>query len=186
MSSPKKRQPRALSRSSSRLHDGRWGPTTRRATEWIRPIQIHPRVRAAVSEDVSRRGSNIVSSLPKPSLQLQALVEHFDAECRQRSRLGLVVVDTSNHQLDQHASKCVSSFVVSRKLGLHPVVYYAGSKSCEAIQVADLMAAIRRRAVEGDANMLAVASQMAVIGPSGAVVPTFAGRAFSSQIDLFS
>ena len=119
-------------------------------------------------------------------LQLQALVEHFDAECRQRSRLGLVVVDTSNHQLDQHASKCVSSFVVSRKLGLHPVVYYAGSKSCEAIQVADLMAAIRRRAVEGDANMLAVASQMAVIGPSGAVVPTFAGRAFSSQIDLFS
>ena len=82
MSSPKKRQPRALSRSSSRLHDGRWGPTTRRATEWIRPIQIHPRVRAAVSEDVSRRGSNIVSSLPKPS---------FDPTLRPRNmaQLGL-------------------------------------------------------------------------------------------------
>lgn len=124
----------------------------------------------------------LTTSMP---LQLQALVEHFDAECRQQSRLGLVVVDTSNHQLDQHASKCVSSFVVSRKLGLHPVVYYAGSKSCEAIQVADLFAAIRRRAIEGDTSMAAVASRIAGIRPSASIATTFSGRTFANEIDLF-
>lgn len=118
-------------------------------------------------------------------LQLQALVEHFDAECRQHGRLGLVVVDTSSHQLDQHASKCVSSFVVSRKLGLHPVVYYAGSKSCEAIQVADLFAAIRRRSIEGDPSMVPLAARIAAIRSSASTVTTFAGRMFSNQIDLF-
>jgi len=53
-------------------------------------------------------------------LQLQTLVEHFDAECRSLGRTGMVVADWSSHHHDQHASQCVASFAASRKLAIHP------------------------------------------------------------------
>lgn len=86
-------------------------------------------------------------------LQLQALVEHFAVECRVLRETGLIVSDWSNYRLDAHASQCVASFVSSRRLPLHPSVYYANSLSSHAIQVADLVAAVRRRSLEGDTNL---------------------------------
>ena len=86
-------------------------------------------------------------------LQLQALVEHFDAECQALGRMGMVVADWSSHQHDQHASRCIASFVASRGLMFHPGVYYASSHSNEGVQAADIIAGVRRRAVEGDANL---------------------------------
>lgn len=86
-------------------------------------------------------------------LQLQCLVEHFDVECRDRERVGMVVSDWSNHRLDQHASSCVASFAASKKLAIHPGVYYASSYANEGIQVADLIAAVQRRVAEGDKDL---------------------------------
>ena len=58
-------------------------------------------------------------------LQLQVLVEHFAAECTAMRETGLIVSDWSCHRLDAHASRCVASFVITRRLPLHPSVYYA-------------------------------------------------------------
>ena len=85
-------------------------------------------------------------------LQFQALVEHFAVECSQHDETGVIVSDWSNHSLDAHASVCVATFVISRRLPLRPSVYYANSRSSHAIQVADLVSGIRRRAQEGDTN----------------------------------
>lgn len=83
-------------------------------------------------------------------LQLQVLVEHFEVECRFHDETGMIVADWSSHHADQHASNCVASFVASRKLNIHPSVYYASSLATPAIQVADLLAGVRRRLAEGD------------------------------------
>ncbi len=112
-------------------------------------------------------------------LQLQYLVEHFDAECRNMGTMGMVVADWSSHQYDQHASQCVASFVASRKLTVHPCVYYASSHSCEGIQVADLIAAVRRRTVEGDQRFKSVQSTMGTRATA-----TVTGRAFRNWIDV--
>lgn len=78
-------------------------------------------------------------------LQLQALVEHFAVECDQHRETGLIVSDWSSRHLDAHASKCVGSFITTRRLRLHPSVYYANSLTTQAIQIADLIAGVRRR-----------------------------------------
>jgi hypothetical protein len=54
-------------------------------------------------------------------LQLQALVEHLAVECEALDRVGMTVADWSTHQHDQHVSQCVSSFVNSKRLNVHPV-----------------------------------------------------------------
>lgn len=120
-------------------------------------------------------------------LQLQALVEHFEVECRHNNETGLIVADWSSHQADNHASACVASYVASRKLQIHPSVYYASSLTTEAIQVADLVAGIRRRVLEGDANLAQVDTAMAktrtISNPTA--LRTYKGRLYENQIRLF-
>jgi hypothetical protein len=112
-------------------------------------------------------------------LQLQCLVEHFDAECKALGAVGMIVSDWSSHQYDQHASTCVASFVASKHLNVHPAVYYASSHANEAIQVADLIAAIRRRSAEGDANMVRLESTIQALHPPLAFVRTTLGHTYS-------
>ena len=94
-------------------------------------------------------------------LQLQILVEHFAVECQCLNSTGGVVADWSSHLQDQHASKCVASFVASRDLQLHPWVYYASSHATEVIQVADLISGVRRRVAEGDRNLATIERKFA-------------------------
>ena len=69
-------------------------------------------------------------------LQIQGLVEHFSVECATRHETGFIVSDWSNQDLDAHASSSVGSFVISRRLPLHPTIYYANSLNSHPIQVA--------------------------------------------------
>lgn len=118
-------------------------------------------------------------------LELQALVEHFDAECQTLGRMGMVVADWSSHQHDQHASQCVASFVASRGLSVHPGAYYASSHSNEGIQAADVVAGVRRRAVEGDANLSQLDQDLAAVQGCANVGATTKGRAFQNWITIF-
>ena len=120
-------------------------------------------------------------------LQLQALVEHFAVECAARDETGLIVSDWSSHDLDAHASKQVASFVSARLLPLHPSVYYANSLSSHPIQVADLVAGIRRRTIEGDTNLRPLDAELAAIRalPADTKLTTHAGRPYTNRITLF-
>jgi len=120
-------------------------------------------------------------------LQLQALVEHFAVECAHHGETGMIVADWSSHHADNHASACVASFVASRRLQIHPSVYYASSLTTEAIQVADLVAGIRRRVIEGDANLGALDRSISGTRtlPSATNLRTHKGRAYANQIRLF-
>lgn len=118
-------------------------------------------------------------------LQLQALVEHFAVECDQHRETGMIVSDWSNHSLDAHASVCVRTFVISRRLPLHPSIYYANSRTSHAIQVADLISGIRRRSVEGDRNLQQVDADLATIRTLPRTAPTtHTGRAYTNRIQL--
>ena len=119
-------------------------------------------------------------------LQVQALVEHFSVECAAHSETGLIVSDWSNHSLDAHISQCVASFVISRRLPVHPCVYYASSLGSHAIQVADLIAGIRRRVLEGDTNLGSLDGALAVIGtlPRSTAATTHQGRPYTNRITL--
>lgn len=120
-------------------------------------------------------------------LQLQALVEHFAVECAEHQETGVIVSDWSNHRLDAHASRCVATFVLSRCLPMHPSVYYANSQSSHAIQIADLVAGIRRRSMERDANLQPIDDIFAGIRTlsSNAAARTHSGRPFANRIPLF-
>ena len=120
-------------------------------------------------------------------LQLQALVEHFAVECAEYRATGLIVSDWSNHHSDAHASKCVGSFITSRRLPLHPSVYYANSLTTQAIQVADLIAGVRRRVVEGDGRLAMLNHRMAATRtlPDRPGLITDRGRGYTNQIELF-
>jgi len=120
-------------------------------------------------------------------LQLQVLVEHFAVECAEHRDTGLIVSDWSNHHDDAHASKCVGSFVTSRRLRLHPSVYYANSLTTQAIQVADLIAGVRRRVVEGDGRLTAISRRMTATRtvPDRPGLITSRGHRYTNQITLF-
>lgn len=118
-------------------------------------------------------------------LQMQCIVEHFDAECRVLGASGIVVADWSSHQHDQHASRCVASFVASRHLNVHPCVYYASSHTNEGIQVADLIAGVRRRAEEGDGNLRAFDHRLSSVTSTSGVGRTVKGREFANWITMF-
>ena len=120
-------------------------------------------------------------------LLLQGLVEHFAVECAYRNETGLVVSDWSSHHLDAHASGCVASFVASRRLPLHPSVYYANSLTTQAIQVADLVAGITRRVVEGDTRFHTVGQNLAKVRTlaDGTAATTHTGRSYTNWISLF-
>ena len=119
-------------------------------------------------------------------LQFQVLVEHFSVECRVRNETGLIVSDWSNHALDAHASQCVATFVISRHLPMHPSIYYANSKTSHAIQIADLVAGIRRRAMEGDTNLQPIDDDLAAIRilPDPSPTRTHTGRPYNNRIPL--
>lgn len=139
----------------------------------------------SVSIDKRRLNHPMSLSTTLP-LQLQVLVEHFAAECTAMRATGVIVSDWSSHRLDAHASRCVASFVITRRLPLHPSVYYANSLTSHAIQVADLVAGVRRRAVEGDMNMPSLDSSLAAIRALAvrAMVTTHTGRPYTNRIPL--
>ncbi|HVE47893.1 MAG TPA: DUF3800 domain-containing protein [Acidimicrobiales bacterium] len=118
-------------------------------------------------------------------LQLQCLVEHFDTECRALGRTGMVVADWSSHHHDSHASQCVASFAASQGLTVHPCVYYASSHSSEGIQAADLIAAVRRRAAEGDIQLTALDQRLAAVRVASPTGLTVRGRTFANWITVF-
>lgn len=120
-------------------------------------------------------------------LLLQRLVEHFAVECIQRDEVGLVVSDSSSHHLDAHASLCVASFVASLRLPLHPGVYFANSLATQPIQIADLVAAVRRRVLEGDTRLSNLDGNLESIrAVSGTTVATtHTGRRYTNYISLF-
>jgi hypothetical protein len=124
----------------------------------------------------------LATSMP---LQLQILAEHFAAECQALGRTGMLISDWSGHQHDQHASQCVASFVASCRLPLHPAVYYGSSHSVEGIQVADLIAGIRRRASEGDANLQNLDARLAGIQTVQVTGRTCRGRPYANRISVF-
>lgn len=120
-------------------------------------------------------------------LQLQVLIGHFTYECEGEGSTGMIVSDWSEQGLDSHANKCVVSFVVSRRLNHHPGVYYTDSAASHAIQVADLIAGVCRRAVEGDVDMQSLDSRFASVRSSSAEMYgiTQMGRPYENRISLF-
>jgi hypothetical protein len=99
--------------------------------------------------------------------------------------MGMIVADWSGHQYDQHASRCVASFVASGSLALHPAVYYGSSHSIEGIQVADLIAGVRRRSAEGDANLVGLDLNLSSARPAAGVGQTSKGRPYTNWITVF-
>ena len=102
----------------------------------------------------------VKASLP---MQMQRLVEHFAVECAHHDEIGLVVMDRSDSRLDAHTSHCVASYVISHGLALHPVVHYVDSMTSGPTQAADLISAIRRRAIEGIPDMQALDKAVAAL-----------------------
>lgn len=158
----------------------------RLAFEIIRILSVMGVTTYAATIDKSRmhHQMNLHQTMP---LQMQCLIEHFEAECRGLGSTGIVVADWSAHHLDHNASRGVASFVASRGLSLHPSVYYASSEATQAVQVADLVAGIRRRVAEGDLALAAVDQQFqGVHALAPASIPaTFRGRTFSNHIRVF-
>ncbi len=120
-------------------------------------------------------------------LQLQVLIGHFTQECESEGGLGMIVSDWSEQGLDSHANRCVASFVVTRRLNHHPGIYYTDSATSNAIQIADLIAGIRRRSVEGEAEMQNLDNSLAAIRSVSASVQgiTPVGRRYENRISLF-
>jgi hypothetical protein len=156
------------------------------ATELVRIVDSLHGTIYSVSIDKSKMVHPMTLAQTTP-LQLQVLIEHFELECRHLGETGMIVADWSSHHADQHASSCVASFVASRKLNLHPSVYYASSHATEAIQVADLIAGVRRRQVEGDLALSGLAAQMddTCALPAGLGLRSFKGYPFRNRIQLF-
>lgn len=184
---PQRGQPQAWEvKSADIVKPNPWKRSKNRAfvQEAIRLIQIMggTMFSATIVKGNMNHPLTLATTMP---LQMQALVEHFDAECRTLDRTGMVVADWSSHHHDQHASRCVASFAASRRLAIHPCVYYVSSHSNEAIQVADLVAAVRRRVAEGDQQLAPVDLQLASIRRTVCPSLTVQGRRFTNWITLF-
>ena len=139
---------------------------------------------AAIEKAKMNHAMTLSQTMP---LQLQVLVEHFEVECRFHNETGMVVADWSSHHADQHASNCVASFVGSRRLNLHPSVYYASSLVTAPIQIADLIAGTRRRLAEGDTSLADLDRHMEQTRsvPNGRAPTTISGRPYRTKIQLF-
>ncbi len=137
----------------------------------------HPQGQHAASDDAQDHRPVAASGL----------VEHFAVECKTQQATGIVVSDWSNHQLDEHASRCVASYAASYRLNIHPGVYYASSHTAQAIQAADLIAGIRRRVLEGDQRLAAVERRLSSLSAivDGSAYRTHAWRTYTNQILLF-
>lgn len=116
-------------------------------------------------------------------LLMQALVEHFAVECRSTAATGIIVMDRSSHGLDTHASHSVASYAAAQRLPVHPTVYYADSATSSAIQVADIITGVRRRAIEGDSVMQTLDNDLARFRPTAlARRRTHGGRRWRNRI----
>ena len=119
-------------------------------------------------------------------LQIQALIEHFAVECTQHLSVGAIIMDRSNHTIDAHASHCAASFIVSLGLPLHPTVYYADSVTSHPVQIADLIAGVRRRVLEGDTALHSLDSSFGALRPDASSWPlTHTGRRWTNRVTLF-
>ena len=156
------------------------------ATELVRIVSRLGGTAYSVTIDKSKMIHQMTLAQTTP-LMLQALIEHFEAECRHHGETGMIVADWSSHHADQHASRCVASYVASRQLDLHPSVYYASSMATEAIQVADLFAGARRRIAEGDTNLAQFGRLLDRTSslPSALGVVSFKGHPHRNRIQLF-
>ena len=163
---------RRVTGAKGRLFPGRGHPAgwEIKATDTIRPnprrvrrnrelvqelLKIIVDLRCTVytaSIDKSRMLHRMTLKTTMPLL-MQALVEHFAVECRSVAATGIIVMDRSSHGLDTHASHSVASYAATQKLPIHPTVYYADSATSPAIQIADVVTGVRRRAIEGDSEM---------------------------------
>jgi hypothetical protein len=152
--------------------------------EVVRLLTVSGCTSYAVTLDKQRMNHPMTLDTTMP-LQLQALVEHFGAECAALGRVGMVVADWSSQHHDQHASRCVASYVASKRINLHPGVYYASSHGSEGIKVADLLAGVRRRAHEGDTNLADLDRDVGAVRCIEAVGRTVNGRTFTNRVDLF-
>ena len=154
--------------------------------EVLRILELLPCTVYTVSMNKDRMKHPMALETTVP-LQIQALVEHFAVECACQSETGLVVSDWSSHRLDAHVGQCVASFVVSRRLPLHPSMYYASSLTTHAIQVADLVAGVRRRVVEGDGRLAPLDRRLAAVRtlPVDTEAITHSGRGYTNRIVLF-
>lgn len=170
------------------IRPNRWKRSKNRQflTEVVRIISQLQCTVYAVSIDKSRMYHPMTLDTTMP-LQLQILVEHFAVECTAHAEMGLIVSDWSSRRLDAHASGSVGSFVISRRLPLHPTVYYANSLSSHAIQVADLVAGINRRVIEGDANLRQLGADLAAIRTLAgeASHTTHTGRPYANRVSAF-
>ena len=139
---------------------------------------------ASIDKTLMHHQMDLKTTMP---LMLQVLAEHFAVECAHHNQTGLVVSDWSSHHLDAHASGCVASFVATRRLPLHPSIYYANSLTTQTIQIADLVASVRRRSVEGDTRLYILGRDLASIRTlaDGVAATTHTGRSYTNQIDLF-
>ena len=73
-----------------------------------------------------------------------------------------------------------------RRLPLHPTVYYADSTTSQAIQIADLISGVRRRALEGDADMQTLDNDFAGLRPLAlAGLRTHTKRHWTNRIVVF-
>lgn len=138
-----------------------------------------------VSIDKARMRHSMTPMTTMP-LQLRILAEHFAAECAHRAEIGLIVMDRSDHGLDAHASQSVGAHASAHELPLHPTVYYADSKSSPAVQAADLIAGLRRRAIEGDSDMRRLDDDFAAERThSTKGIRTYSGRPWANRISAF-
>ena len=137
---------------------------------------------ATIDKNNMKHAMTLATSMP---LQLQILAEHFAAECDALGKTGMLISDWSGHQHDQHASRCVASFVASCRLPLHPAVYYGSSHSIEGIQVADLIAGIRRRAAEGDGNLLGLDETLEKVLAVQVTAQTCKEWGYTNRISVF-
>lgn len=119
-------------------------------------------------------------------LQLRGLSEHFAVECALNNEIGLLVSDWSGKRLDAMVSRNLARFNSRNELPLHPSVYFSDSVSSQAIQVADLVAGVRRRVLEGDRQIQDLAAAFGEVRslPQEVELRTHTGKRFSTAIQI--
>src|SRR5262249_29055517 len=152
--------------------------------EIVRLLRVMGATTYAATIDKARMNHPMTLATSMP-LQLQLIAEHFAPKGKTLTRTGMIVADWSGPQPDQHPSQCVASFVASCGLPLHPAVYYGSSHSIEAIQVADLISGVRRRAAEGDQNLAALDASFGGLRAVYVRESICKRRRFSNRINVF-
>ena len=91
-------------------------------------------------------------------LMLRRAVTKFSDEVLTYGTTGSVVLDWSTHQLDHHITNCVTSMTVVENLAhLRGGVTYGSSAALPPLQVADIVASVLRRSIEGQPHVMEIA-----------------------------